>query len=213
MPDSIVPAWPSCISSFAIRPKGNRNKAASHRACRLDGPRVCLERQRRSCPLGQFQSVELRPVGRGRRSDVWFAPYCCAPPGSARSIIAHCGHGLQIDDRNFRSNSRQETGREAVGQARTRAFPPRRRRDAQAERRRGPRARALHISLDAANRAWMHGATYRAVEPNAVMAGGSIAEVIELKATGFAPGYLVFSDSRVRSRAKPSSSRPPPDIG
>jgi hypothetical protein len=42
MPDSIVPAWPSCISSFAIRPKGNRNKAASHRACRLDGPRVCL---------------------------------------------------------------------------------------------------------------------------------------------------------------------------
>jgi len=117
--------------------------------------------------------------------------------------------------------------------------------------------RVRYISLDAANRAWMHGATYRAaVEPNAVMAGGSIAEVIESKAPGFAPGDLVFSDtgwqdyavlpgkqlakvppaepmtqllsvygiagltgyfglfiSRVRSRAKPSSSRPPPDIG
>ena len=56
--------------------------------------------------------------------------------------------------------------------------------------------RVRYISLDAANRAWMHGATYRAaVEPNAVMAGGSIAEVIELKAPGFAPGDLVFSDT------------------
>ena len=55
--------------------------------------------------------------------------------------------------------------------------------------------RVRYISLDAANRAWMH-ATYRAaVEPNAVMAGGSIAEVIESKAPGFAPGDLVFSDT------------------
>ena len=45
--------------------------------------------------------------------------------------------------------------------------------------------RVRYISLDAANRAWMHGATYRAaVEPNAVMAGGSIAEVIEFEGTG-----------------------------
>jgi len=45
--------------------------------------------------------------------------------------------------------------------------------------------RVRYISLDAANRAWMHGATYRAAaEPNAVMAGGSIAEVIESKAPG-----------------------------
>ena len=37
--------------------------------------------------------------------------------------------------------------------------------------------RVRYISLDAANRAWMHGATYRAaVEPNSVMAGGGIAE-------------------------------------
>ncbi|MHC2820711.1 hypothetical protein ACVMBY_004271 [Bradyrhizobium huanghuaihaiense] len=38
--------------------------------------------------------------------------------------------------------------------------------------------RVRYISLDAANRAWMHGATYRsAVEANSVMAGGAIAEV------------------------------------
>jgi NADPH-dependent curcumin reductase CurA len=35
--------------------------------------------------------------------------------------------------------------------------------------------RVRYISLDAANRAWMHGATYRAaVEANTVMAGGRI---------------------------------------
>ena len=48
------------------------------------------------------------------------------------------------------------------------------------------------ISLDAANRAWMHGATYRsAVEANSVMAGGSISEVVSSKAPNFAPGDLV----------------------
>ncbi len=52
------------------------------------------------------------------------------------------------------------------------------------------------ISLDAANRAWMQGATYRsAVEAGAVMAGGSIGEVIESKAPGFMAGDLVFSDT------------------
>ena len=51
-------------------------------------------------------------------------------------------------------------------------------------------------ALDAANRAWMRGATYRpALETNASMAGGSVAEVIESKAPGFAPGDLVFSDT------------------
>jgi hypothetical protein len=53
-----------------------------------------------------------------------------------------------------------------------------------------------YISLDAANRAWMHGATYRsAVEANSVMAGGGIAEVVTSKAPGFAPGDLVFADT------------------
>src|ERR1700735_4448695 len=56
--------------------------------------------------------------------------------------------------------------------------------------------RVRYISLDAANRAWMHGATYRsAVEANSVMAGGSVAEVVSSKAPGFAPGDLVFSDT------------------
>jgi NADPH-dependent curcumin reductase CurA len=45
--------------------------------------------------------------------------------------------------------------------------------------------RTRYISLDAANRAWMHGATYRAaVEANTVMAGGSVAEVVSSKAPG-----------------------------
>jgi NADPH-dependent curcumin reductase CurA len=56
--------------------------------------------------------------------------------------------------------------------------------------------RVLYISLDAANRAWMQGATYRsAVETNTVMAGGSVAEVVSSKAPGFAKGDLVFSDT------------------
>ena len=56
--------------------------------------------------------------------------------------------------------------------------------------------RTRFISLDAANRAWMHGATYRAaVEANTVMAGGSIAEVVSSKASGLAPGDIVFGDT------------------
>ena len=52
------------------------------------------------------------------------------------------------------------------------------------------------ISLDAANRAWMQGATYReAVGAGTVMAGGAIAEVVEAKAPGFAAGDLVFADT------------------
>ena len=68
------------------------------------------------------------------------------------------------------------------------SISPGRRRDAQAERRRSPRARALHIAgrcqpcLDV-----IKPGSRAAVEPNAVMAGGSIAEVIESKAPGFAP--------------------------
>src|SRR5260370_24767348 len=52
--------------------------------------------------------------------------------------------------------------------------------------------RVRYISLDAANRAWMHGATYRAaVEANTVMAGAGIAEVVASKAPGFPPGAIV----------------------
>ena len=56
--------------------------------------------------------------------------------------------------------------------------------------------RVKYISLDAANRAWMQGATYRsAVDAGSVMAGGAIAEVVESKASGFAKGDLVFADT------------------
>ena len=52
------------------------------------------------------------------------------------------------------------------------------------------------ISLDAANRAWMQGATYRAaLAAGQVMAGGSISAVVESRAPGFAPGDLVFADT------------------
>jgi NADPH-dependent curcumin reductase CurA len=56
--------------------------------------------------------------------------------------------------------------------------------------------RVRYISLDAANRAWMQGATYRgAVVAGTVMAGGTVAEVVDSKAPGFAPGDLVFADT------------------
>ncbi len=56
--------------------------------------------------------------------------------------------------------------------------------------------RVRYISLDAANRAWMQGATYRsAVEANTVMAGAGLAEVVSSRASGFSPGDLVFGDT------------------
>ena len=56
--------------------------------------------------------------------------------------------------------------------------------------------RIKYISLDAANRAWMQGATYRdAVESGQVMAGGAIAEVIESKDPSLAAGDLVSADT------------------
>jgi len=56
--------------------------------------------------------------------------------------------------------------------------------------------RVRYISLDAANRAWMQGATYRsAVEPGTVMAGGAVAEVVESHAPNLKPGDLVFADT------------------
>jgi NADPH-dependent curcumin reductase CurA len=56
--------------------------------------------------------------------------------------------------------------------------------------------RTRYISLDAANRAWMWGATYRAaVKAGEVMAGGAMAEVVESKAPGLAPGDLVWAET------------------
>jgi NADPH-dependent curcumin reductase CurA len=56
--------------------------------------------------------------------------------------------------------------------------------------------KTLYVSLDAANRAWMQGATYRsALKAGDVMAGGALAEVVESKAPNLQPGDLVFADT------------------
>jgi NADPH-dependent curcumin reductase CurA len=56
--------------------------------------------------------------------------------------------------------------------------------------------RTRYISLDAANRAWMQGATYRsALESGQVMAGGALAEVVESNARHLKPGDVVFADT------------------
>ncbi|TAK44990.1 MAG: NADP-dependent oxidoreductase [Betaproteobacteria bacterium] len=55
--------------------------------------------------------------------------------------------------------------------------------------------RSLYVSLDAANRAWMQGATYRAaVEPGGVMAGGALGEVVASRHPAFEPGDLASGD-------------------
>jgi len=55
--------------------------------------------------------------------------------------------------------------------------------------------RSVLLSQDAANRAWMQGATYRAaVNPGDVMAGYAIGEVVESRAAGFAVGDVVSGD-------------------
>ena len=57
-------------------------------------------------------------------------------------------------------------------------------------------ARVRYISLDAANRAWMQGATYRsAVEAGSVMAGGALAEIVESRSPALRPGDLIFADT------------------
>jgi NADPH-dependent curcumin reductase CurA len=56
--------------------------------------------------------------------------------------------------------------------------------------------RTRYISLDAANRAWMWGATYRAaIKAGDVMAGGGVAEVVESRDPAFKPGDLVWGDT------------------
>jgi NADPH-dependent curcumin reductase CurA len=62
--------------------------------------------------------------------------------------------------------------------------------------------RILYVSLDAANRAWMQGATYRAaLAAGDVMAGGALAEVVESRSARLAPGDLVFADTGWRTYA------------
>ncbi len=55
--------------------------------------------------------------------------------------------------------------------------------------------RTILISLDAAMRAWMRGPTYRPqVMPGDIMPAYVLAEVVESKADGFAPGDLVLGE-------------------
>jgi NADPH-dependent curcumin reductase CurA len=56
--------------------------------------------------------------------------------------------------------------------------------------------RSVLLSLDAANRAWMQGPTYRAaVEAGDVMHGYAVCEVIESRAPGWAPGDVVAAEA------------------
>ncbi|MDB5475030.1 MAG: zinc-containing alcohol dehydrogenase superfamily [Phenylobacterium sp.] len=56
--------------------------------------------------------------------------------------------------------------------------------------------RTRYISLDAANRAWMQGATYRsALTSGQVMAGGALSEVVESRDPALQPGDLVWGDT------------------
>ena len=55
--------------------------------------------------------------------------------------------------------------------------------------------RTAYLSIDAANRAWMQGATYRsALGRGQVMSGGVLARVESSRADGFGPGDLVLAD-------------------
>jgi NADPH-dependent curcumin reductase CurA len=62
--------------------------------------------------------------------------------------------------------------------------------------------RVRYVSLDAANRAWMLGPTYRAaLKAGEVMAGGALAEVVESRSGGLKPGDLVIGDTGWREYA------------
>ncbi|HEX4180754.1 MAG TPA: NADP-dependent oxidoreductase [Caulobacteraceae bacterium] len=69
-----------------------------------------------------------------------------------------------------------------------------------------------YISLDAANRAWMQGATYRAaLGAGDVMGGGALAEVIESRSPNLKPGDLVFADTGWRDYAAVSAKHLAPE--
>jgi NADPH-dependent curcumin reductase CurA len=74
--------------------------------------------------------------------------------------------------------------------------------------------RTRYISLDAANRAWMQGATYRsALSAGDVMAGGALAEVVASNVDHLEPGDVVFADTGWQDYAvlpgKPLEKLPP----
>jgi NADPH-dependent curcumin reductase CurA len=120
----------------------------------------------------------------------------------ARFVRADCIKNSHIDGRNIMSDkiNRQENRQVLLVEKPTGKLGPEHFKMSNAaipEPKDGEAlVRVRYISLDAANRAWMHGATYRAaVEANTVMAGGGIAEVVSSKAPGLAPGDIVFGDT------------------
>ncbi|MDD9969356.1 MAG: NADP-dependent oxidoreductase [Myxococcales bacterium] len=75
--------------------------------------------------------------------------------------------------------------------------------------------RTLLLSLDAANRAWMEGTTYRqGVAPGDVMHGYAICEVLESKADTIRPGTVVFAEAGWQQFATAAASdvSPCPDV-
>ncbi len=62
--------------------------------------------------------------------------------------------------------------------------------------------KVLYVTLDASNRAWMQGPTYRAaLTAGGVMYGRALAEVVESRAPGPAPGDIVFAETGWRDWA------------
>jgi NADPH-dependent curcumin reductase CurA len=60
----------------------------------------------------------------------------------------------------------------------------------------------LYVTLDASNRAWMQGATYAAaLRAGQVMYGRALAEVVESRVEGYAPGDLVWAETGWRDWA------------
>src|SRR5262249_58411104 len=72
--------------------------------------------------------------------------------------------------------------------------------------------RVRYLSLDAASRAWMHGATYRdAVVAGSVMAGAAVARRVGGQTPGFwAGGPRFFRHGRQRSARLPGPPADPP---
>src|SRR5947209_10559526 len=68
--------------------------------------------------------------------------------------------------------------------------------------------RTRYISLDAANRAWMQGATYRsALTSGQVMAGGALSEVVDSRDPALKPGDLVWGDTGWQDYAAAPANR------
>jgi NADPH-dependent curcumin reductase CurA len=62
------------------------------------------------------------------------------------------------------------------------------------------------VSLDAANRAWIQGETYRAAtKAGSVMDAFGLAEVVESKAAGFRTGRPRLHDDRLAGLPRPAS--------